>query len=374
MITNDKNRVIGKVVAISSSRFIVELLSGLKSFSISGYDDIHYFGQVGSYVVIPLKNEHIVCEVVSVRDRDASEYTDAKEQEIGKIDSLKTLEVTPIGVVGGKSFKFGISNYPALYSDVLYIKGRELDAVFEVTDSEIHICKDCDSDDINCNNHNDKHKGKTRLTALNIGTSTALLNYEIKVKIDRFFGGHSAIFGNTGSGKTCTVSSIIQELFRKNSYAATGATFLIFDVNGEYKNAFPLGGSGEANVSHFEIDPAEEHQEAFSLPHHLFSIEEWELLLQASEKTQRPILRTALSFAQMYSKSGDDESDIDKTRDHILATCISLILRDETANASKSTRITSILSKFKTKNISLDSPIRPDGDKIMAGKSPGGSP
>ena len=41
MNREDKQRVIGKVVAINSDRFTVELLSGIDNFNISGFDDIH---------------------------------------------------------------------------------------------------------------------------------------------------------------------------------------------------------------------------------------------------------------------------------------------------------------------------------------------
>ena len=46
MTKEDKQRVIGKVVAINSDRFSVELLSGLDNFNVNGYDDIHYFAQL----------------------------------------------------------------------------------------------------------------------------------------------------------------------------------------------------------------------------------------------------------------------------------------------------------------------------------------
>jgi len=48
MTKEDKQRVIGKVVAINSDRFSIELLSGLDNFNVNGYDDIHYFAQLNS--------------------------------------------------------------------------------------------------------------------------------------------------------------------------------------------------------------------------------------------------------------------------------------------------------------------------------------
>lgn len=86
MIVDDKKRVIGKIVSINSDRFTVELLSGLKNFNINGYDDIHYFAQINSYVIVPYQNYYIVSEVVSVKERDASFISNnSKEQELNKV-------------------------------------------------------------------------------------------------------------------------------------------------------------------------------------------------------------------------------------------------------------------------------------------------
>jgi uncharacterized protein len=56
MNKEDKQRVIGKVVAINSDRFTVELLSGIDNFNVNGFDDIHYFAQLNSYVILPYQN------------------------------------------------------------------------------------------------------------------------------------------------------------------------------------------------------------------------------------------------------------------------------------------------------------------------------
>jgi DNA helicase HerA-like ATPase len=63
-------------------------------------------------------------------------------------------------------------------------------------------------------------------------------DYDVKVRLDDFFGGHVAVLGNTGSGKSCTVAAVLQSLFEKaDEHHARGATFIIFDVNGEYQEA-----------------------------------------------------------------------------------------------------------------------------------------
>lgn len=356
MILDDKKRVIGKIVSINSDRFTVELLSGTKNFNVNGYDDIHYFAQINSYVIVPYQNDYIVSEVVSVREKDASDYLNAKEQELNKVNSVKNLDVLPVGIIKDKVFSFGVSVYPTLYSDVLYIKDNELDAIFEVQEREVPICNDCEVTQAECSEHQDVHKGKTRLVALDVGKSAIFPDYDIKINIDKFFGSHAAVLGNTGSGKSCTIASMIQTLYTKESYSAVGSTFFVFDVNGEYRSAFEDLESKNSQIKFKELSIGGSGEEGFVLPHHFYNLDEWELLLQASEKTQRPVLRSALGLASLFSKQ--NTAEIQKTKNHILATCISLILRDETGDPSKSTRIMSILRKFNTETIDLNSEFK----------------
>ena len=140
MIIDDKKRVIGKIVSINSDRFTVELLNGIKNFNVNGYDDIHYFAQINSYVIVPYQNYYIVSEVVSVREKDTSlNVNSVKEQELNKVYSTKYLEVLPIGTINSGQFNFGASVYPTLYSDVLYIKDNELDLIFNTKDIEENV-------------------------------------------------------------------------------------------------------------------------------------------------------------------------------------------------------------------------------------------
>ncbi|WP_270420566.1 hypothetical protein [Chryseobacterium indologenes] len=96
MTKEDKQRVIGKVVAINSDRFSVELLSGLDNFNVSGFDDIHYFAQLNSYVIVPYQNYYIVAEVAGVREKDLNvPFSNPTDQILSKIQAGKFLEVLP---------------------------------------------------------------------------------------------------------------------------------------------------------------------------------------------------------------------------------------------------------------------------------------
>lgn len=348
MSKDDKHRVIGKIVSITTDRFTVELLSGIENFNINGFDDIHYFAQVNSYVVLPYQNYHIVAEIVSIKERDSYSSGSPSEQFLHKNKSVKFFEITPVGTIKHNKFDFGVSVYPPIYSDVLYIKESELDCIFNSERIEVKINDDYAKQEEKIHGENSRYQ------VLPIGKSTIFENYEIKVDIDKFFGGHSAVLGNTGSGKSCTIASIIQRLTAKQQYSAVGSSFIVLDVNGEYTQAFSKikGSNSDIDVKTFEIgiDTKSETSEIFRLPHWFLNIDEWALLLQASEKTQLPILRNALGLAMIFS----DKATIDKVKNHILATCISQILRDESSSPSKTDRVIAILQKFNTGQISLD--------------------
>lgn len=352
MTKEDKQRIIGKVVAINSDRFSVELLSGLDNFNVSGFDDIHYFAQLNSYVIVPYQNYYIVAEVSGVREKDLNvPFSNPTDQILSKIQAGKFLEVLPIGTIRFKNkdeslFEFGVSVYPTLYSDVLYIKEEELDTIFKTNKVKERNCQN-----ELCNILNDCDC-KYRYISLPIGRSTIFPDYEVKIDIDKFFGSHSTILGNTGSGKSCTIASMLQTLFKLKEYSATGSTFLFFDVNGEYEQAFSqlTENNSDIEVTNYILGeiPEGSASKQFYLPHWFLNIDEWALLLKASEKAQLPILRNALTLSVLFQTGKARD-----TKNHILATCITQILRDETSSPSKKDRIISILQKFNTTEINL---------------------
>lgn len=322
MTKEDKQRVIGKVVAINSDRFSVELLSGLDNFNVNGYDDIHYFAQLNSYVIVPYQNYYIVAEVSGVREKDLNvPFSNPTEQILSKIQTGKYLEVLPIGTIKDDQFDFGVSVYPTLYSDVLYIKEQELDTIFKTNSNKKPIGND-----------------KYMYTSLPIGKSIIFPDYEVKIDIDKFFGSHSAVLGNTGSGKSCTIASMLQTLYKLENNSATGSTFIFFDVNGEYKQAFEnLKDNKDIQVTNFSID-TEATNEKFQLPHWFLNIDEWALLLKASEKSQLPILRNALGFTQKLSKD---------VIYHIYACNIMYVFENWDSPVAKRQRIVSLIQKAK---------------------------
>lgn len=355
MTSDDRRRAIGKVVSVAADRLVVELHGGTSNFTVVGFDDVHYVARLGSFVVMPAHAEYVVAEVVGLREKDApmSRSEHGGQGEIDKASSAKYLDLVPVGMLPQQrdgAFRFGVSTFPSLYADALYVLDEELDRIFEVQGAREIVPAPLGNGTA------------TRYNALSIGTSAIFKDYDIKIRIDEFFGGHAAVLGNTGSGKSCTVATVLQSLFEKNDeYFARGATFFLLDVNGEYRSAFRELPKGikrhyvklETNPLAPAVAPLDEAESTsvFRLPHWFMSVEEWELLLRASEKTQQPVLRTALGLSTLFA--GNDGVALDELRNHILASCLLHIMQGDAGTPSKKDRILALLATFNTPELSI---------------------
>jgi len=329
-MSDDRRRAIGKLVSVAADRFVVEMHAGTDNFTIVGFDDIHYVARIGSFIVVPVQTEYVVAEVVGLREKDASQRANPGT-EMEKASSAKFLDVVPLGMLPQNlkgEFRFGVSTFPTLYADALYVLDHELDRIFE-TAQPSEVIKD--------------EEPNTNYKALTIGSSVIFDGYEVKVLVDEFFGGHAAVLGNTGSGKSCTVAAILQSLFEKpDEYKARGATFIVFDVNGEYETAFKDLPSHGIGVRTLKLDGTAAAG-SFQLPHWFLDHSEWELLLQASEKTQIPVLRTALGLTAVMSANGPE---VDLIRKHILASCVLAAFQGGDGAVAKRQRIISLLDQY----------------------------
>jgi len=355
MTTDDRRRAIGKVVSVAADRLVVELHAGTANFTVVGFDDVHYVARLGSFVVMPVQSEYVVAEVVGLREKEAPGTRKMANEggELDKASSAKYLDLVPVGMLPQQRdgpFRFGVSLFPSLYADALYVLDEELDRIFEVENAREIVPAPLGDGNA------------TRYKALSIGTSVIFKDYDVKVRVDEFFGGHAAVLGNTGSGKSCTVATLLQSLLEKrDEYYARGATFFLLDVNGEYRSAFSnLPEDIGRQYIKLEVNPhspptlphdSSETTSVFRLPHWFMSVEEWELLLRASERTQQPVLRTALGLSTLFSS---DDATFDGLKNHILASCLIQIMQSDASTPSKKDRITALLSTFHTGELNID--------------------
>ena len=274
-------RKIGKVISVDSFRVVIQLDEDLKSLYKSGFNDIYEIARINSYLIIPVGADRIVAIVTRVKIQDETEI----EKTTGFITLPKAqryLVATMIGTIeNGTDYLQGVYNYPILDNPAWYVVKEDLDKIFDTaTKEETDYAKDY---------------------FLPIGTSPAFSDYHIKINPDKFFGKHAAILGNTGSGKSCTVASILQSLFAfeyKEGKRLQNAHFIIFDTNGEYKRAFI--GEKDTNVYKDKalVNAICINKEGLKVPFWFMSFDDFEFLFEPSANTQTPILKRAIGLAK----------------------------------------------------------------------------
>jgi hypothetical protein len=365
---DDRSRILGKIVSVAADQLVVELHGGSDNFTVVGFDDVHYVATLGSYLVAAMQSDYVVLEVVGLREKDSGPERH-KTTQMDKVSSIKFLDVVPVGSMPIKSgsFRFGVSSFPPLYADVLYAREIDLDRIFNV---------ERPMEDRPIENANDQVIPGQIPHTIDIGTSSVFKGYPVKADVDAVFGGHLAVLGNTGSGKSCTVASVFQSVFmRQQSHAAIGAAFIIFDVNGEYRRALDelpawvRSSYFKATEPNVPIAPASDQRQnqettgRFLLPHWFMTVDEWALLLRASERSQQPALRTALGLTTLFPdqnanpdvlvEPAPQQQVLAMLRNHVLAKILLSILQSDASSPSKSDRIASLVSTFNTPEITV---------------------
>ncbi|MCY3554090.1 MAG: ATP-binding protein [Gemmatimonadetes bacterium] len=155
-----------------------------------------------------------------------------------------------------------------------------------------------------------------------IGSSPIAGDANVYVDPNRLFGRHLAVLGNTGSGKSCSVAGLIRWSIEEAQRARVdlsevkepkqcqmsppNARFIVLDPNGEYSRAFGDGGSAiKARVFKVGSDVS---KSTLKVPLWFWNSAEWCSFMQASTRTQRPLLRRALREVRS-GRSGDVESN-----------------------------------------------------------------
>ena len=336
-----KNRAIGKITSIGIHGIIADVYEELGNY-ISTIDGVYFVGEIGSYVSIYEIGRTIIAEITGVEEKTNS----VSNSEMNKPASRRQIVLNLIGEIIDDRFYFGVSKMPMVFSELHIISENELSIMLDIKDDDQFIDNDGENDN-------------TRAVLLSIGKSVVFTDYDVKVDIDKFFGFHFAVFGNTGAGKSNTIARIIQNVFTNKNYSAKGAKLVIIDSNGEYNKAFSEINSVNPDINHklFMVDDSANNN--FEIPVWALSVEDWAILLHASEKTQIPVLRRAIDIAKIFYK---DESD-NELKNHILASALMGILLSSDSSPSKSDKLKTLIARFSTEEIQLDTSY--DGISVL---------
>ena len=287
----------GKIVYISNSEAHIEIGKDLST------------NLMNLHVVFEDENKKILGEIVDV--------------------SKDLIKVNFLGEFVGKKFLGGVIRKPTFDSKIRLIDPKEL---------KIIVGED-----------NDK--------TLSIGQSALYDDCEIKADINDLFSNHLAIFGNTGSGKSCGVARILQNIFRNEKLVPVRSNILIFDAYGEYHNALKNVNEIDSRLK-FKFYTTNVNQtggELLSIPVWLLNIDDLALLLSATTHGQLTIIERMLKLVKIFASSDENAKEY---KNYLIAKAVMTILYSNQTAASKRNDVFSILNTCSTPEFNLEAPVQ----------------
>lgn len=188
-------------------------------------------------------------------------------------------------------------------------------------------------------------------SAMILGLSPLYNNSPIKINIDDMWSNHTAIFGNTGSGKTYGVARLVQNLFTMKSYIPFNSVIFIFNNTDEYDNAFKSINNFNFNFNYKMFSTDTSSDNVLKLPLWLLSVDDYANLLDATEHSQLMVIEKMLTYVSLFAKN-DEESN--RYKNHLIAKAIVSVLYSNQVAARIRDQIFSILTDCYTPELNLD--------------------
>ena len=191
-----------------------------------------------------------------------------------------------------------------------------------------------------------------------LGKSAIYNNLNISVPLNSFFANHSAIIGNTGSGKSCGMTRILQNLFLANPVKPVNAHIILFDAYGEYVNAFNGLNENGLGCVNYTTKRGKEGERQLSFPAYFLDVDDLAILLQVQSSEQIPVLSKALKLVTIFKS---EDPLMKEYKNDIIASCLLDILTSGRSSSHIRDQIIAVLSHYNTETLNLDAIIHQPG-------------
>lgn len=280
--------------------------------------DAHVKIKEGQEVAINLMNMHLIFE-------------DSDKKILGEVDDIdkEIVKVRFLGEISNGRLMGGVIRKPSLDSKIRTITKEEVPLIL-----------------------GDKKPG-----FMPLGVSPFYNDYPVYLNVNNFFSNHFAIFGNSGSGKSCGVSRIIQNMFQDRTLYPYKSNIFMFDSSAEYYNAFVDLNKIDPNFNYrfISTNEADGIGEKLRIPIFLLNVDDLCLLLQITNHSQIPIIERMLKLAMIFSETGEESTAY---KNHLIAKAIMTILYTNETSPNKRNEIFSILASCSTPEFNLEAPVQ----------------
>ena len=267
----NSNFEVGIIWAVNGNQVTIKMNSITSDFTYF-YNGEEYEGiRNGGYLSITRGHIDIICQIESEEIKD-NYQKESKNKYKENERYEKFVYARCIGFFENEKFNFGIKYSPIIYNTVKMISSNMIKAILspkkENNEIEFVIGKD--------------------------------LQYELKIDLpwNKIFNTHIGIFGNTGSGKSNTLTNLYKILLNHEKLNVKESSFVFIDFNGEYTGDKVLC---DSKVT-CELNTRQDDEgDKFPIKSDSFWDEEvLSILFHATEKTQKPFLKNLIKGRNKY--------------------------------------------------------------------------
>jgi len=190
----DQQTLIGSIVEVTGAEFVAQLISEDDGFvpEIKLGKDTIRIGQVGAYMLVKQGHNRSLVIVESMWNEQSTEA-----------ETTRMLRLSPLGELDqNDNFRRGVTHYPTTGAEVHIVTADTLSRLFVEFDAANY----------------------------NVGKLSSFESIDVFLDASAFFGRHVAILGQSGSGKSWSVTSLVQSALT----AMPNAHMILLDLHGEY--------------------------------------------------------------------------------------------------------------------------------------------
>lgn len=273
-MTNE-SYVVGTVREIRGTNVVIRLFDNSSQMTYF-FNGKRYSGiMIGSYIGIKRGHYTIVVKIEKEYAQDV--LRDTTVQEFSKDRFFRELEAKVIGSFVRGKYTSGMEAFPQIFNDVILLPSEQITAI---------ISGESSVDNRSPSNPN---------SYFTIGEIWPE-GIPYKVNWTTIFNTHIAIFGNTGSGKSNTLTRLYKNLFDLNKERVLTfgkSKFVVIDFNGEYVGERVLADDKKV----YNLNTRKSEGDKIAIPANKFWDKEMlSILFGATAQTQQPFLNRLLKY------------------------------------------------------------------------------
>lgn len=290
---------VGEVVEVDGRKVIVRVDKNKNVSDLLVDGDLVRNVSVNAFVEIRKGFQSLIGRVDGERLDEGRQPPSATVQEVDR--NQRFLEVSMAGYIGADGkFRGGLKELPLIGNEVFIVPREKIETIHNLSNARTTVSF----------------------------AETERDGFKVSFPLDGLLNSHIAIFGNTGSGKSNTLAAMLAAFLqalsdRNRSAFEKNVRVLLLDFNGEFsgadcitqsKRVFDLKARAGAARIPFRLD-------AF------LDIEVLSILLDATEKTQKPFLRRAIRFRRRALERKSDGGAIENPTTYVRGIIKRLVLR-----------------------------------------------